>query len=289
MSAAPPVPVRYKQVSVPDWLAALAHPGHQLQFTRGGLASVGSDWGAPSRVMVEHLFYLVVEHGFQVTLGGRPHQIRPGDFLWIKPQTEHALSLPPQAVGCSMFWLRVRLEQVERHLELLPGDEPIMVTDAWSMRPMFEKLIEELSQRHAYRDQLLRSMMVAICCQALRAPEAEVRLEHQLTTTQRRLLAALVSEHPQQRWSPADLASEMGLSHDYFSRVFRRTYGIPPRRWLLQERIRYAARQLGSAQTTITQLAQSLGYQDLFLFSRQFKEVMGHSPSTYRRGLDPSR
>jgi AraC-like DNA-binding protein len=69
--------------------------------------------------------------------------------------------------------------------------------------------------------------------------------------------------------------------------VFRRSFGVSPRRWLMQERIRLAARRLCDSTMSVSAIAQDFGYADVYPFSRQFKDVMGQSPLAYRRHAQP--
>jgi AraC-like DNA-binding protein len=76
----------------------------------------------------------------------------------------------------------------------------------------------------------------------------------------------------------------VGLSPDWFRRVFQRSYGCSPRAWILRERIRLAAQRLiDEPAESIGAVAAGFGYKDQYLFSRQFRQVMGKSPRDWRR------
>ena len=82
--------------------------------------------------------------------------------------------------------------------------------------------------------------------------------------------------------TPAQLAAHLGLSADYFTRLFRKSYGISPRAWIVRERIKMAAVRLLESHLNIGEVAEEFGYSDIFFFSSQFKQVMGQSPRHYR-------
>lgn len=103
-----------------------------------------------------------------------------------------------------------------------------------------------------------------------------------LTHRQRQLIITHVGQDFRARPSPADLAALLRLSPDYFTRAFWATFGIPPRAWLVRERMNAAAQRLAEL-LRVSDVAQELGDDDLFLFSRQFKQVFGVSPRSYRR------
>jgi AraC family transcriptional regulator len=76
----------------------------------------------------------------------------------------------------------------------------------------------------------------------------------------------------------ADLAGQVNLSPHYFSRLFKRALGVPPHRYVLQERIHEAQRQLALGRTAIAELALNLGFADQSHFSRAFRKATGATP-----------
>ncbi len=80
----------------------------------------------------------------------------------------------------------------------------------------------------------------------------------------------------------ADLAKEAGLGMAHFSRVFRRFTGQSPKEFLLRSRLARAQHFLRETAMTVTEIADRLGYADVFFFSRQFKQKTGLSPLAYR-------
>ncbi len=81
----------------------------------------------------------------------------------------------------------------------------------------------------------------------------------------------------------ADLAREAGLGPAHFSRVFRRLTGQSPKDFLLRTRLARAQYFLRETAMSVTEIADRLGYADVFFFSRQFKQKTGLSPLAYRR------
>jgi len=98
---------------------------------------------------------------------------------------------------------------------------------------------------------------------------------------------ARVIEHvrtrPSQRLSLEEAARLAGLSPSYFSRAFSRQTGESFRRFQLQVRMERAHQLLQETGMSVGDVAAALGYGDLFLFSRQFRQVFGMPPSHARR------
>jgi AraC-like DNA-binding protein len=81
-----------------------------------------------------------------------------------------------------------------------------------------------------------------------------------------------------------DLAGQAGYSADHFIRIFRRVRQITPGEFLIRTRIRRACDLLRFSSRSITDIAEDVGYGDVYAFSKQFRQRMGQSPTFYRRG-----
>jgi len=79
------------------------------------------------------------------------------------------------------------------------------------------------------------------------------------------------------------LAREAGYSRFHFARAFRDTYGETPHTYLTRRRIERAKDLLRSANLTITEICDLVGFASLGSFSSRFSELVGVSPSAYRR------
>ncbi len=77
------------------------------------------------------------------------------------------------------------------------------------------------------------------------------------------------------------LAKITGLSTPYFRRIFKEVYGISPLEYAKDLRIKKAKEMLHSDYGNITDIAFTLGYQNIYDFSRDFKKHTGISPSKY--------
>lgn len=81
----------------------------------------------------------------------------------------------------------------------------------------------------------------------------------------------------------AELAALVGMSVTTLRRQFRRATGRTLHHYHLECRIAEARRLLGESDEPIKQIAHRLGYRDVFYFTRQFSQLTGASPATYRR------
>jgi AraC family transcriptional regulator len=82
------------------------------------------------------------------------------------------------------------------------------------------------------------------------------------------------------------LAGECGLSTSHFSRSFKRSFGIPVHRYVIQRRVERAKSLMKNSVMSLAEIALQSGFSDQASFSRAFGSMVGTSP---RRWLNEYR
>ena len=78
------------------------------------------------------------------------------------------------------------------------------------------------------------------------------------------------------------LAKRVHLSPSRFQTVFRECFGMPPRDYILRQRMQRAQELLLTTSLSQSEIAERVGYASQFHFSRVFKKISGATPSEYR-------
>jgi AraC-like DNA-binding protein len=89
---------------------------------------------------------------------------------------------------------------------------------------------------------------------------------------------------------PLDVPTLARIAHvspSHFSRSFKATFGETPHRYLQRRRIERAMALLRDTATPVTDAALIVGFSSLGTFSRTFHDIVGVSPSEYRRRTRP--
>ena len=85
------------------------------------------------------------------------------------------------------------------------------------------------------------------------------------------------------RLSVGELAEVAGFSRAHFSRAFAASEGVPPADFVLQTRMRHAARLLtGHALLPVKEIALLCGFDDPNYFAKVFRRFFGTSPTEFR-------
>ena len=81
----------------------------------------------------------------------------------------------------------------------------------------------------------------------------------------------------------AALAAVAHVSEAHFIRSFKTTFGETPHRYLQRRRIERAMYRLRTTDRTVTDICMEVGFSSLGTFSRTFNDVVGETPSQFRR------
>jgi len=266
-----------------DTLAALLDGTRQLDLHTAGYPGqlrLWPGWDSGWCALDEDLCYLQVDGAWPAAWNDDGGEMRPGCFLWLPTGSRLRFRAGDGDPG-SVLRFRFRLDGKGRR----PADaRPRFLSQAWSLRPAIAELLREVeAPRRAHSDALQRALLLRVLAGALRL-EADSGREPRLSATQIETLRRYVHQHIAEHPRPAELADLLGLSHDYCTRLFRRSFGMAPRRWLLHERMRLAAARLGNGEESVQEVAEAFGYQNPKLFGRQFRQIMGEAPGRWRRG-----
>ncbi len=244
----------WRPTGTDDWL---------IMATYGGAGRVGYDTGE-----------IIVTAGEVVAL--EPHALHdygtaenPGvwQFVWAHVHARASwlelLSWPEVAPGLRRLQLpdgRLRARVHERLIDmhhLATGSEPRRIELAMNALEAALLWCDSASPMRPQRD-----------------PRVVAVLEH-------------CGRHLAERLTLADLARVAELSSSRLSFLFERAVGLPPLRWLEQQRMTRAAELLARTTTPVQDIAAEVGFADPFYFSQRFRRFSGVSPRAWRARSTP--
>ena len=89
--------------------------------------------------------------------------------------------------------------------------------------------------------------------------------------------------HPTERYTTARLCEMAGLGETRFRKLFKEQTGKSPGEYLRDMRMTVAGRRLLLSVESVSDIAYSVGYEDVNFFIRVFKKYFGVTPNQYRK------
>lgn len=82
----------------------------------------------------------------------------------------------------------------------------------------------------------------------------------------------------------SDIAEDLHVHPNYLTRTFREEFGISPKKYVMDLKLKKAANMLTSSDMSAALIGYSVGFEDQAAFSKAFKARFGMSPARWRAG-----
>lgn len=245
---------------------------------------------------------LFVESGkMELVIQGRSYLLRPGTVLLIPPNVLHTayrfentdccfscvVFAPEFVAGLAKETMRQQLFD-----PLFASDfrDNLLVTsqvaDALGLPVYLRQLTEALDQKEQPLQQLRVKGTLLLILAALLEEKAKFYPKggHQKQVQQERekIILRYMADHLEEKVTLAELASQLNLSKEQFSRFFRQAFRRSPLQYLTQMRLQKACRLLTKGDMTMSEIAEVCGFDNSNYFSRVFKQHFAMSPSEFQ-------
>ncbi|WP_123039493.1 helix-turn-helix domain-containing protein [Cohnella candidum] len=239
----------------------------------------GWKWQKREKPMANYdLFYVWSGEG-EVTLNGKVYPVGAGSCFLFRPGDHPTATHNPQkplVLTYIHFDVSEPVTEVPEHYRVLkdPIDFEFLLS-----RYVRLFLVETFAAAEEAR-LILKQLMIHLLRHDREEP-VERKASNQLTESIHEV-ANYIRQHPGTAHRVDDLAARAGLSPRYFSIKFKEMIGMSVQTYMIRTRIERAQHLLVHAGMNVTEVADALGYRDIFFFSRQFKQYTGKSPSEIR-------
>ncbi|MEM1211832.1 MAG: helix-turn-helix domain-containing protein [Planctomycetota bacterium] len=248
-------------------------------------------WSLPphwsERLSDDDLWFVWEGKGKMVIDGQQTLDLRPGVGVWMRPGHQY---LAQQDERARLGVTAIHFSNARPPSLPSPPDYRAVPDLAYADRTLARiALLGGSDPDHPQRD-TLRTLATQLLAGFLDDYRAGFPEPHTITATPSpeaaprlsRVLAD-ISANPGSDWSHAVIAEHLSVPEHTARRVFRQHTGLSPRQFVIQQRIRRARHLLTHSAMTLEQIADGLGYRDVYYFNRQFYEQTGTRPGRFRR------
>ena len=92
-----------------------------------------------------------------------------------------------------------------------------------------------------------------------------------------------INTHLSENLSLMAIAAELDVSQYYFCRLFKRSTGLTPHQYLIQQRVERAKQLLNQPQLSVAHIASKCGFANQSHLAKQFRQYTGVTPKQFRR------
>lgn len=234
-------------------------------------------WRKRDKALENHDLFYVWEGRGTVTVAGKDYPVERGSCLLFRPG-DHPTAVHDPHHPLTLTYIHFAVAGEPRRVP----ERCRKLADPHDLETMLARYVR-LRLKPAFGAEeetrlLLKQMMILLLREDL---EQHGGRDGRSQTVQTAILevANYIREHPAERLTVASLAARAGLSPKYFSRLFAEAIGESVQAFTIRTRLERAAYLLRYSGMNVSEVADALGYRDVFFFSRQFRKHTGQSPS----------
>ncbi|MBL0374913.1 AraC family transcriptional regulator [Rhizobium sp. KVB221] len=260
------------------------HPLHVMPTSAGyeRREGPGYDWDGLKRGQTPFTI-------FQFTLAGQGNLAYEGRRLSVSTGEAMILTVPhrhrywlDQGQGWEFFWISMSgAEAIRIHALISTAVGPVFRPKPQSIDRLADlclRLEGEAGDSAPRASALAYEAVMVLFADVFGTDVSEQPMAPELSR-----VIAHVASHLAEKLDIDAMAAVAGLSRAHFSRRFAAAVGLPPAEYVLQEKMRRAARLLvGAGSMPVKQIAAEVGFDDPNYFGKAFRRVFGVSPGEFR-------
>lgn len=253
-----------------------------LAVVCGGYEDCRSEYAIRRETFPYYSIELVCRGQGGLVLAGNRCKLVPGSVFAYGPGVPHAIESQGRSRLGKYFvdFVGTEAEALFASMGVVPG-EHVQVGSLPEVQLLFNELIRDGVRSDEASGPMCAAMLrcLALRIAAYRIDQSDNGPEPYATYER---CSAYITANAARLTSQQQAAAECGVTPAYLSRLFRRHGRLRPYQYLTRLRMNLAAERLLDSNDPVKQVAEELGFEDPFHFSRTFKATLGVSPSEFR-------
>ena len=237
-------------------------------------------------------FYYVPEGKCYINIEDKRIYAAEKSMIILQPHQLHEVT-PVKSAPFLMLWVSIDVLYCRIHMsEFSPDKGPVVLfgldlPGSNEAKYLLERVTEELQDKGYLYKQAVCKLMAQFYITLLRNVKSLTEEKDRWSKMVVRDVMKYVEERYVEHISLDDLAAFVSLSPSYLSSIFKKITGVSTVSYINSVRIEKAKELLCDPKCHIKEVAEKVGFDDIYYFSRIFKRVEGVSPLHYRSSLKP--
>lgn len=236
------------------------------------------------RILQEYQLNYITEGSGIFETSTDQYQVVPGSILIIRPGMWHRYK-PDPATGWHEHYVGFNGEFCTRLFQegFFQSRKPVVYVEfSENLLKLFLEIIELVREEKPGYQQLAASNTMLILSTMLSLAKNQEFAGKSIGHTIRKA-CLYFRENLDKNIGMEDLAENLQVGYSYFRQMFRKYTGTSPSQYHLSLRLQKARDLLLSTDKQLKEIANDLGFESSFYFSRIFKDKTGKSPMEFRK------
>lgn len=182
-----------------------------------------------------------------------------------------------------IYWIHFTGNNIEKYLDELNFKEELIYKVGFTneVTNLWENIIAEIQVRRMYYEELTEGMLMQLLAGLSRNIYEE---KHNILTTHKNIQKVIEDMHRNCNHAMTinEYAKLYNMSVCWFINNFKALTGMTPRQYMIHIKINKAKALLNDSQLNVNEVADIVGFQNAFYFSRAFKKMTGVSPKEWK-------
>ena len=231
----------------------------------------------------EYLMAMAISGTAHYEVDGRHFSVGQGDLVFFPPKKAHTAKSDPEEPWefySAAFSVHAD-DEAHRYLTSIPNH--LRLPSRYDCAALFSELVHEWEIRRFGYLIRCRSIIEELLFIVIRNREEETQNKSAPHSVTMHRVARHIASNAESTFSVGQLAEMVGLSTPHFRRLFKRVIGYTPVQYQHHVKVNKAKDLLLSGECNVSEAAYQLGFDNVYYFSRLFKQVAHVSPSEFLR------